>query len=264
MLKPKLTYLLSFFVLIIVFSACKKNDVLSRDKMVEVLRDVQLAEAVSATSRQEEFKLKEQKEALVQGILKKHNITQAQLDSSLVWYSDNVEIYNRVNDSVVALLRREHDILTRRIPRGMRPRKTVNHGVLPTFYYLNEANPILTFNIDSLRVADFPDFKLDFSTLWANHSSKASMSVTFFYPDTTLVEIFDLNKDTLYTILKPNLVDTLQMVSGYFYLDSKKSFNQDILLYDIVLRDSIKVDSVNLALPQLPDVGSEKADTVNN
>jgi len=263
MVKPKLAYLLSFFVLIIVVSACKKNDVLSRDKMVEVLRDIQLAEAVAST-RHDDFRLKEQKEALMQGVLKKHNITQAQLDSSLVWYSDNVEVYNRVNDSVVASLRREHDLLTKRIPLRMRPRKVINRGVLPGFYYMNDANPILTFNIDSFQISNYPDLKFDFKTLWTTDSSKASMSVTFLYRDTMLFNTFNLDKDTLYTIQKPDITDTLRMVSGYFSLDSKEALHQNILLYNITLRDSVKVDSVDVELPQLSEIDIEKADTIDN
>lgn len=242
MTKCKLTYLLSFIVLIAISSSCKKNDVLSRDKMVEVLRDIQLAEAVAST-QYNDFKLKEQKEALTRGVLQKHNITQAQLDSSLVWYSDNVEIYNRVNDSVIASLRREHDLLTKRIPRDARPRRVVNFNILPEFYYLNDANPILTFNIDSFQINKYPDLRFALRTLWTQNSVDAEMSVSFQYKDTIIYEALKLNKDKLYVINKPNIKDSLKVVSGYFYLSPKEEYlNQHILLYNIAVRDSIKVE----------------------
>lgn len=261
MRKNTIPYILSFFVSLIIFSACKKDNVLSRDKMVEVLRDIQLAEAISST-RYDDFRLKEQKEALINGVLEKHNITRAQLDSSLVWYSDNVDIYNRVNDSVVATLRREQDLLTKRMPRSLRPRKTVNFSILPAFFYLNEANPLLTFTIDSFQIKKYPDLKIDLSTLWVQEDTDADLSVTFTYRDTLINEVIKLDRDTLYTIIKPEVSDTLKMVSGYIQLNTEGVSHQNILLYDIAVRDSIKAELPDI--PELSELPAESGDSIPN
>lgn len=214
---------------------------MSRDKMIEVLHDIQLAESI-IRSNSEDFKLKEQKEALIEGVLEKHNITRAQLDSSLVWYSDNVDAYTRVNDSVIASLKRDSEQLSKQIYRGMRSSYTFNYGILPGFYHLSDANPLLTFDIDTLRVKRLPGLKFDFKTMWINKDTDADVFVSFQYRDTTINESFKLTKDTAYTIGKPQIDDLLKTVSGYIYLDVKDRLNQNILLYDIVVTDSIKTE----------------------
>lgn len=236
MTKHKLTYLLFLAVLTIIGSACSRNDVLSRDKMVEVLCDIQLAEAAMRTNYND-FKYKEQKEALIRGILDKHNITQAQLDSSLAWYSDNVDTYNRVTDSVIVRLRKENERLSKELSVRM-SHKIVNFDILPRFSYLTAGDPLLSFSIDTSRIKKFPDLKLDFKTMWTDKDTDADILVAFQYKDTVISEHLRLDKDTLYTISKPNIRRILESVSGYIYLNTQQRAGQKILIYDMVVTDS--------------------------
>lgn len=238
MTKPKLTYLLFLAVLTIIGSACSRNDVLSRDKMVEVLCDIQLAEAAMRTNYND-FKYKEQKEALIRGILDKHNVTQAQLDSSLVWYSDNVDVYSRVTDSVIVRLREKNEKLSKDLSLRMSQRK-INFDILPGFCYLSPDNPLLSFSIDTSQIKRFPDLKLDFATMWTDKDTNADLLVAFQYRDTVISESVRLNKDSLYTINKPDIEKKLESVSGYIYLDAQQRIDQKILIYNIGVTTSDK------------------------
>ncbi len=82
-------------------SACDRrtpSNVLSKKEMTEVLVDYHLARAMSANlSNEQRYK----SPLLTEGVFKKHKITKAIFDSSMVWYTRNPQelgiIYNRVN-----------------------------------------------------------------------------------------------------------------------------------------------------------------------
>lgn len=251
MRKRKLTYyLLSFLIGSTSIVSCGGNkDALSRDKMVEILHDIQLAEAIYQT-KYNDFNSKEQKDALIQGILDKHGITQAELDSSLVWYADNAEIYMRVNDSVISSLKKEVQHYSKLLPQGMGA-SNVNNSILPSYYYLSADIPTLTFDIDSVHIHDYPRFSLEFNTLGVQEQIKAELEVLFEYKDTTITERRVLNADAQFKVLGDTL--PLKNISGYIHIDPRKAINNKVLLYNIVLRNvepmtkdstTIKADSL--------------------
>lgn len=85
--------------------SCSKvpSGILTEKKMQAVLVDMQLAEAVINADRKA-FNEEAQKEALYQSIFRKHEITQAVYDSSLIWYGRNLDVYMQVYDLVLAEL----------------------------------------------------------------------------------------------------------------------------------------------------------------
>ena len=84
-------------------TACSKvpDDILSEKQMQAVQLDMQLAEAMINLNNKD-FPDNAHKEALYQSIFRKHQITQAQYDSSLVWYGRNLDIYMKVYDRILA------------------------------------------------------------------------------------------------------------------------------------------------------------------
>lgn len=101
-----------FLVLACIVFACSKvpGGILSEREMKSVLMDMRLAEAMVETNYKD-FGTIEKKEALYASVFKKHKITQAYYDSSLVWYGRNLDIYMRVNDAVQAELKKQKDAL---------------------------------------------------------------------------------------------------------------------------------------------------------
>ncbi len=83
--------------------ACSKvpDGILSEKKMQAVQVDMQLAEAMINLDSKE-FSDNARKEALYQSIFRKYDITQAEYDSSLIWYGRHLDIYMKVYDRVLA------------------------------------------------------------------------------------------------------------------------------------------------------------------
>ena len=69
--------------------------------------DVYVAEATMDADYQS-FNTPEKKEAYINKIFAKHNTTQAVWDTSLSWYSDRIDLYLQINDSVKSRLKRKH------------------------------------------------------------------------------------------------------------------------------------------------------------
>lgn len=240
-------YICFFIIGIIGFISCRKDDVLPRDKMIAVLHDIQIAEAIQSIHIID-FGKREDKDALVEGVLMKHGITQAQLDSSLVWYSDNVEIYKRVNDSVIATLKREHNLATERLTRyELLTNIDKKSNLLPDYFYLTEATPITSFTIDSFTIARlYPDFMFQFKALWVDEDTDAELTVAFKYTDTTIIESQRLLPvdSILYKVEKPAVQDTtLKRIDGFIRLNNYDTIDQRILLYDIKVRDKIQIET---------------------
>jgi hypothetical protein len=75
--------------------------VLSDKKMESVLFDIYIAQA-EIDNNHNIFSDSARKYGLLNAVFQKHRITQADFDSSLVWYSDNLEQYIKVNEKVIA------------------------------------------------------------------------------------------------------------------------------------------------------------------
>lgn len=93
-------------------AACDKvpDDVLSERDMQRVLTDMILAEAM-VNADYNTFKSDTAKMALYESVFRKHEITRAMYDSSLVWYGKNLDIYMKVYDRVLADVNKRIDAL---------------------------------------------------------------------------------------------------------------------------------------------------------
>ena len=77
--------------------------VIPQDEMVKLLVDIHIGESVVETNR-EEYEIDSVKKALKQSIYLKHNVTQEQVDTSFIWYGQNIEEYIEVYDEVISML----------------------------------------------------------------------------------------------------------------------------------------------------------------
>lgn len=83
------------------------------DEMARLLADIHIGESVVESNR-EEYDLDSMKKALKQSIYIKHNVTQEQVDTSFIWYGQNIEEYIEVYDKVISIL--ENDIRNVKVP----------------------------------------------------------------------------------------------------------------------------------------------------
>ena len=86
------------------------HGVMSVNKMADLIVDLQLAEAY-IDSHIGEYTSDSSKLVLKQSVFKKHGITQQDYDSSLVWYSHNMEDYIKAHDKAIGKLKERYDKL---------------------------------------------------------------------------------------------------------------------------------------------------------
>ena len=84
------------------FTACTSKPVyvLSDKKMEDVLFDLYIVEAGMKEKLVVLHEDSAQKQDLLQSVFKKHKISQAKFDTSLVWYNANLKRYLKINDQV--------------------------------------------------------------------------------------------------------------------------------------------------------------------
>ena len=82
---------------------CRPRDILSNREMREVLYDLHRADGAIQVAG---YNYSHDKEVAgyYKNVLDDHGITQAQFDSSLVWYTDNPQIFNKIYPKVLARL----------------------------------------------------------------------------------------------------------------------------------------------------------------
>ena len=86
------------------------HGVMSVNEMADLIVDLQLAEAY-IDNHIGEYTSDSSKLVLKQSVFKKHGITQEDYDSSLVWYSHNMEDYIKAHDKAIGKLKERYDKL---------------------------------------------------------------------------------------------------------------------------------------------------------
>lgn len=227
----------------VLFSCGRRpGNVLSQDDMAKVLYDIQLAEAMMNNSSYDSYYDKvENKDALMKSVLDKYNISQADFDTSLVWYSDNVEIYIEINDSVAARLRAKAEQLRKVMTEKNMGASAQRELLIPTYFYLTENSPVLFFNVDSFRIKTMKldHFKVGFDVQGLSPIQQVDAGFYFTYKDTLIQKMMDVKENRRYWIEKPQMPDSLlKSISGYIRMKNTIQLSR-IILYNMVYQDSI-------------------------
>lgn len=99
------------FAILMLFAACttKPDEVIPSRKMTRVLVDLHKAEG-AIQNLGYNYGHDETVRQLYVATLEHHNVTQAQFDSSLVWYTDHPKIFNRIYMRVVTTIDEEYKL----------------------------------------------------------------------------------------------------------------------------------------------------------
>lgn len=97
---------LGFLVLILSGCSDRPKHVLDEDKMVDVLTDIQLAEAYHNTMPPGPGN--PDRNSLIEAVIKKHGITRQELDSTIAYYGRNIDDYYALYEKVENRLRKEN------------------------------------------------------------------------------------------------------------------------------------------------------------
>lgn len=111
MKSPHINHPLPILILLIltaVLGACRPKGILHSGEMRRVLVDLHKADAVIQVSGMQ-YGHNEALNIYYAEVLEKHGITQAQFDSSIVWYTDHPLLFDKIYPKVQADLKAEHE-----------------------------------------------------------------------------------------------------------------------------------------------------------
>lgn len=242
-------YLLSFAVLGILFSFCNRpKEVMSRKNMEKLMYDVYIAEAMMENDYQS-FDTPEKKEALINEVFKKHKTTQAQWDTSLSWYSDKIEIYLKMNDSVKARLQRRQKATEQIMNRQIQQEQSLTARIysashIPDNYSFDEVNPRngFRFRLDTTEIAgkiNDPDFDFGFTVIGipANSTPNLRTMLMLEYKDTIIYRSQEITENRNYTLGGQKYIpdDTIRKITGFVRLQDTTGLYRNIRLNNIFL-----------------------------
>lgn len=101
---------IQFLLLLIIATAavsCRPKGILHSWEMREVLVDLHKTEALLQLTDQKNKPDEEAKSIYYAQVLEKHGITQAEFDSSLVWYTAHPQLFDKIYPKVLAQLEAE-------------------------------------------------------------------------------------------------------------------------------------------------------------
>lgn len=100
---------LILFTAALLLCACRRtpSGVIPPSDMAEVLADIYVAEGV-VNNNQNIYREDSMKKLLKQSVFAAHGITQAEFDTSMVWYGHNLKTYIDVHDRVIKILEKRN------------------------------------------------------------------------------------------------------------------------------------------------------------
>ena len=97
------------FCVILAVVGCRPRGVLSNREMRDVLYELHRADGAIQVAGYN-YSHDEEIAGYYKNILDRHGISQAQFDSSLVWYTNNPQIFNKIYPKVLARLEEELEV----------------------------------------------------------------------------------------------------------------------------------------------------------
>ena len=102
------TYI-GLLVLLCIVVGCRPHDVLSNREMRNVLYDLHRADGAIQVAGYN-YSHDQEVVGYYKNVLDRHGITQEQFDSSLVWYTDNPQIFNKIYPKVIERLEADFEV----------------------------------------------------------------------------------------------------------------------------------------------------------
>lgn len=226
-------------------TSCKKKmpaEVIKPAEMENILYDYHLAQAVGAEYNGEE---RYKRELLLQYVFEKHHVTEAEFDSSMVWYTRNMEEL----DNIYKNLERRYDDANKNLARLYqdKQKRTIASG--DTVELWNDRKMKL---LAPSELANRLTFKFDADTTFhhldkfvlrmnvrrlAKESADVYAGLTIGYKNDSTVAVTERVPDDGALLLSIR-ADTLDMerVEGFvYYKDSVSSTALPVVLQDIML-----------------------------
>jgi len=252
--------------LTLLFFACSNRPsyVLSENKMENVLYDIHLAEAEINNSLNTLPADSARRQELLNSVLKKHKITEAVLDTSLVWYSGHLDKYYKINNKLINRYTEAAKILKHQ--EELATKKSViaesDGFVLPVekerflLRISDLPNNVYTFKADTILERSGGAYELQFNILGVSASLNPVVTLCIQCTDTAFVKCDTISRNGLFT----SSIDILQekqakALYGSIYFPKTHSgmgiFIQDFILFHSynslsVVKQADKVISIGI------------------
>ena len=236
------------------------KDIIQPQQMENILYDYHLASIISNTKS--DFRDDYKKQAMNDFVFKKHQVTAAMFDSSMIWYTRHSDKLSTIYENLEKKFNASHKHLTNLLgANGVKQISekgdTVELWNKPALCWLTDAklNNKLMFSLssDSNYIArDSFVWELDYVPLSSAVNSKMALNVLF-ENDSVIGKVIDINKAGSYKLgMRSDSAYQIKSVSGFVYLEPEKQKSLGVLLNNISLtRYHHKNVNDSLALKQL-------------
>ena len=240
-MKRLTSYLIFLALLLMACSPSRPRGILSKQKMTDVLVDFHLAQGM-AEAQGDNSEVTRYK--FIQAVFKKHRITEAVFDSSMIYYSGRAEEFTHIYDNVVTRVQAQAERMGLELSQANQDKfaKLTNEGDTANIWLGKDfacvaATPVqciysFTMKADStFRAGD--SFIWRFQTLFVGRSMhNAAIALLNFYYDTdTVASVTDLLRNSPKNELHYSpgkTLDSLNLrsITGYIYLPIVKGADQ--------------------------------------
>ena len=232
-MKRLTSYLIFLALLLMACSPSRPRGILSKQKMTDVLVDFHLAQGM-AEAQGDNSEVTRYK--FIQAVFKKHRITEAVFDSSMIYYSGRAEEFTHIYDNVVTRVQAQAERMGLELSQANHDKfaKLTNEGDTANIWLGKDfacvaANPVqclysFTMKADStFKMGD--SFIWRFRTLFVGRSmnNEATALLNFYYDTDTVVCVTDLLRNNPQNELRHTpgrALDSLNLcsITGYIYL----------------------------------------------
>lgn len=160
--------LCTLYFVLCTFSSCRPKGVLSARQMQDVLYDLHYTEAVLQTSGYN-YGHDEAVGKYYYEVLHRHGVTQAQFDSSLVWYTDHPERFNKIYPKVLKRMDDQIALMEKEFEQGNQDRQRGRQSL---------SAPAIPWAVWSADVLERMMHGLPFK--WGYDTPKVTVEVPFF------------------------------------------------------------------------------------
>lgn len=232
-----------------VLSACGKkipDDIIQPDAMQDLLYDYHLASTMSSSLPYTESY---QKDAYFDYVFQKHHVTEAEFDSSMVWYTRHAEELATIYRNLQERLEREEKQMKEQVAKRdnqidvSMSGDTVDVWQDRTLYWLSTSSltnkVVFDLKTDTtFKPQDAMELQADFHFIPSKATSgKAVMALNFYFDNDSVQGLTRIvtrpGKQRLY--LRPDSAFTIQSVSGFIYYSNNEHPDASLLVDDIRL-----------------------------
>ena len=232
-----------------VLSACGKkipDDIIQPDAMQDLLYDYHLASTMSSSLPYTESY---QKDAYFDYVFQKHHVTEAEFDSSMIWYTRHAEELATIYRNLQERLEREEKQMKEQVAKRdnqidvSMSGDTVDVWQDRTLYWLSASSltnkVVFDLKTDTtFKSQDAMELQADFHFIPSKATSgKAVMALNFYFDNDSVQGLTRIvtrpGKQRLY--LRPDSAFTIQSVSGFIYYSNNEHPDASLLVDDIRL-----------------------------